>query len=712
MLEAEKRTILLVEDQAVIALSEKRALEKYGYSVVTAPSGEAAIDLLEHNCAIDLILMDINLGDGIDGTEASRRILERHNLPIVFLSSHSEPEIVEKTEKITSYGYILKNSSITVLDASIKMAFKLSEANSKLMERESSLAHAEMIANIGNWKLDLKTRTLEASEGARRIYGIESSISWDVAKEIPLPEYRRMLDQANRELITQGRRIDVEFRIRRANDGKTLWVRNISDYDKKKNMVIGVIEDITSRKLHEEELGRQENLLSSIIESSSESIFAKDLGGRYQLINRTGAKVIGFPQSEILGRTDIDLSPSEMTQSFARDDALVIEGGTTIEREAVFSLDGEEQIFLAHKSPWIDKDGATIGVIGISNNISQLKRLEIETKQFRNRLALAMTSAKLAWWELDTRTWRIYFDERIVGMFGYPPDMFQTAQDFFSLVQPDDQKAIRRAMPLLSSGQIAKYGTECRVMAVGGEYRWYRIIACAIKEGTREAPYNLTGVLMDIDEEKKADNKILSLLGEKDLILKEVHHRMKNNLSTIQSLLLLQAETLDESGAVKALEDASNRVGSMMVLYDRLYRSNALAAVSMKDYLPALTGMIVENFPNKDLVETRMDVMDFELEPRHIQPLGIIINEVITNIMKYAFVGARKGTITLTAFEEEGRVHLGIQDDGVGMPEDTDFKSTKGFGLMLIEMLTQQLNGAIRIERGNGTKVSLEFAKS
>jgi len=139
-----KKTILLVEDEVLIAMSEKMSLEKYGYAVITAHSGENAIEAVENTPGIDLILMDINLGGGIDGTEAAEHILKSRNLPVVFLSSHTEPEIVERTEKITSYGYVVKNTGITVLDASMKMAFKLFDANVKWRQIEGSLRASEV----------------------------------------------------------------------------------------------------------------------------------------------------------------------------------------------------------------------------------------------------------------------------------------------------------------------------------------------------------------------------------------------------------------------------------------------------------------------------------------------------------------------------------------------------------------------------------------
>ena len=129
--------ILFVEDEFLIALLKQRQLENYGYSVQHVSSGEDAVEcVLQNSTNIDLILMDINLGSGIDGKEAAQKILSIKDIPIVFFSSHSDPEIIMQTEKITSYGYVLKDSSIVVLDASIKMALKLFETKNKLNRSE------------------------------------------------------------------------------------------------------------------------------------------------------------------------------------------------------------------------------------------------------------------------------------------------------------------------------------------------------------------------------------------------------------------------------------------------------------------------------------------------------------------------------------------------------------------------------------------------
>jgi len=135
-----QKTILLVEDDVLIAMMGKMELEKTGYKIIHAKTGEEAVNIVStENKKIDLIIMDIDLGKGIDGTEAAKEILKDHTIPVLFLSSHTEKEIVEKTENISSYGYVVKNSCFTVLDASIKMAFKLFEAKQDLQNQFSEI---------------------------------------------------------------------------------------------------------------------------------------------------------------------------------------------------------------------------------------------------------------------------------------------------------------------------------------------------------------------------------------------------------------------------------------------------------------------------------------------------------------------------------------------------------------------------------------------
>jgi two-component sensor histidine kinase len=198
-------------------------------------------------------------------------------------------------------------------------------------------------------------------------------------------------------------------------------------------------------------------------------------------------------------------------------------------------------------------------------------------------------------------------------------------------------------------------------------------------------------------------------IEEKELLLREVHHRMKNNMNTISSLLELQADALGMPEASAALLDAKDRLTSMGILYDKLYRSENVREMPVADYFPTLIAEVVAHFPNRDLVRVDCRMGDFPLGAKSLSTLGIIVNELTTNAMKYAFPSGRIGVITASATLAGGRVRFMFQDDGIGLAEAIDCGRTGGFGLRLVGILIGQMGGSVHIERDGGTRFVMEF---
>ena len=217
----------------------------------------------------------------------------------------------------------------------------------------------------------------------------------------------------------------------------------------------------------------------------------------------------------------------------------------------------------------------------------------------------------------------------------------------------------------------------------------------------------------EIQVRLNAEKEIKALLVEKEIILKEVHHRIKNNMTTLKSILSLHAGMLEERAAQEALFEAESRIHSMMVLYDKLYQSVSFSEMSIKEYIQPLVEQIINNFPNHESVSLKINVQDFILDTKRLQPIGIIINELLTNIMKYAFLDRLDGEILievgLRSNSETKKFFIVIHDNGNGLSDSVDFQNSSGFGLRLIELLAQQLNGTIHIERKNGVRFLLEF---
>jgi len=263
-------------------------------------------------------------------------------------------------------------------------------------------------------------------------------------------------------------------------------------------------------------------------------------------------------------------------------------------------------------------------------------------------------------------------------------------------------------MKKLLEGKIESSTFEKRYIHKSGSMIWGEINICLLNKLVNQSPYFLA-TIVDITERKNSDSSVKTLLAEKMLILKEVHHRIKNNMNTVSSLLSLQAQTVSEPSAVSVLLDARGKIQSMGLLYDKLYKASDFTNLSVKEYLPALVDEVIANFPNANNVKVEILADDFVLDAKRLQPLGLIINELLTNIMKYAFYGREAGLITVSATNVAGHISISVQDDGIGMPESVSFENSSGFGLQLVHALTQQLKGTTRIERNSGTKIELEF---
>ncbi len=483
------RKLLLVEDEMIIALACKKNLEEFGYKVLLAETGESAIALCLGGNGIELVLMDINLGPGIDGPETAIRILKTADLPVVFLSGHAEQEVVVKTESVTSYGYVVKNSSITVLDASIKTAYRLFEANRNLLEINAR--QKEMISK----KFDDRKK--------------------------------------------------VEGEMQEAND--------------------------------------RLRVLSVAIEQSPVTTVITDFEGLIEYVNPKFTDITGYSAEEAIG-----------------------------------------------------------------NNPRILKNPEKASSEYKEL------------WDtiLSGRNWHgVFHNKKKNGDFYWESAVISPVKN--------------------QDGRIAHF--------------------LAIKE--------------DITDRKIAEERIQNLLSEKELILREVHHRIKNNMNTIYGLLLLQAHTLKDAVSIHALEDAANRVHSMMLLYTKLYQAADFSELSVSQYLPSLIDEIIRNFPNNSSVRIETKIDDIVLHVQKLQPLGIIINELLTNIMKYAFAGRDDGLITLSASLRENHVTIELADNGNGMPESVSFAKSTGFGLVLVSGLIKQIEGTIRIEREKGTRIIMEFER-
>jgi len=211
------------------------------------------------------------------------------------------------------------------------------------------------------------------------------------------------------------------------------------------------------------------------------------------------------------------------------------------------------------------------------------------------------------------------------------------------------------------------------------------------------------------EERRRAEKRIAMLLQDKELLLKEVHHRIKNNMNTMKSLLSLQAKTIEDAKAAEVLKDAGSRIQSMGLLYDKIYRSENIRALSAREYIPQLVEEIVAVFPNCEKVQIETEIEDVTLPVDILSPLGIITTELVTNAMKYGFEEVEKGHLQLRFRRMDGKVKYEIRNNGQALPEDFSIEDSRGFGLRLVNMLVQQLDGKIHTGKGRETCFMITF---
>lgn len=214
-----------------------------------------------------------------------------------------------------------------------------------------------------------------------------------------------------------------------------------------------------------------------------------------------------------------------------------------------------------------------------------------------------------------------------------------------------------------------------------------------------------------VEKRKQSEEQTRHSLKEKEVMLKEIHHRVKNNMQVIYSLLNLQSRRITDSSVQAIFEESRNRINSMALIHEKLYRSTDLAYIDFKGYLKSLTDGIAHSYRRND-VSISVDMDPVALDVNVGIPCGLIVNELVSNSLKYAFPEGRKGTIRVGInINSEGDYVLFVEDNGIGFPAGIDFRNTRSLGMQLVNMLTLQIHGSIELSVTEQTKFSITFPR-
>jgi len=282
------------------------------------------------------------------------------------------------------------------------------------------------------------------------------------------------------------------------------------------------------------------------------------------------------------------------------------------------------------------------------------------------------------------------------------------AEDLARIYEEEKQRrrALEEAVEELRREVLARRAVEEELVKAQGA------LEERVKERTRELSQANERLQVEVERRMRVEDHLTASLKEKDVLLSEIHHRVKNNLQIITSLLALQATRVDDEKVRDALSDCQNRVRSIALIHERLYRSRDVAKVDFAEYLQdVLKAFRQTNWERTVSIAITTHVEEICLGISLAIPCSLIINELVTNCLKHAFPDGRRGTVTI-GFRREGedRYVLQVHDDGVGLPPDLDYRSTSSLGLQLVVNLTElQLQGSLQVASGPGTTFTVRF---
>lgn len=367
--------------------------------------------------------------------------------------------------------------------------------------------------------------------------------------------------------------------------------------------------------------------------------------------------------------------------------------GSIYNREVEMVTTSGKRLWLLASGMIVDYQGQP-AILSIHNEITDRKITEDLVRQSEQWFrSLADATESVIFIYIDNRY--VYVNDAITRVTGYTQAEFRAFETVWAIIHPDHREIARQNAIARQQDGDAPSAYEIKVLCKDGSAKWLDLSVGTIEWEGRIAAI---GTGFDVTDRHEAFERVHKLLDEKELILKEAHHRVKNNMMIISSLLSLQAEQVAGTAGEHALRDAAGRAQTMMVLYDKLYRSGGAGTLALDEFVSSLVSEIVGLFYNSEDISLSIDVEKIDIGSRTLSYLGIIINELTTNSMKYGFTTTGTGCITVTARLEDSELVFVYRDDGSGFDTTKAAESTETFGLQMINVLTDQLDGSFSID--------------
>jgi PAS domain S-box-containing protein len=465
------------------------------------------------------------------------------------------------------------------------------------------------------------------------------------------------------------------------------WIWGISAITVFLSLVIFILSvNIMRRRRAEQKQQESLNFLQILMDALPNPVFYKDVQGRYLGCNKACEEAWGISREDLIGKTVFDQHPRDLADIYyARDAELLSNPGVQVYETSIAHAPGTRKNVILHKATFSHLDGTLAGIIGVEVDITARKRAEQEVKN----LAKFPEENPNPVLRVSPEGIILYANQASKALLG------QWGWEVGQPLPGDWRDRILKSLE-------AACGQEMELTYDGRAY--LLTLAPIVDMGY----LNIYGV--DITARKRAEKRILASLKEKEVLLKEIHHRVKNNLQIISTLLSLQIKHRGTQDLAELFQECQNRIRSMALIHESLYNTEDLASINFRDYLAKLSTRLMAAYGSMARgIKISLDGKDVHLDISQAVPCGLIANELLVNALKHAFPGRDAGEIQISIEDTGGRRVLEVRDNGVGLGSDLVLENPTTFGWMMVKNLAKQVGGGLTVRSNGGTSFRIVF---
>jgi len=446
-----------------------------------------------------------------------------------------------------------------------------------------------------------------------------------------------------------------------------------------------------------------------IISTMSNFLIILNIQRKILLVNQSALNLLKYTKEDLIGKNsefifNIGKQEDELFQNVNLNEIGSIKTFETVlktkKNELVPVLMSLSLIKISEKEP--------LGLVCIGNDLTKEKEIKKALEKSERLYSTLVKTDPDSIITTDLYGKILYASQHTLQLYGYKDYTELTGKNILDLIVTNCQAKVKNDLKKTLKDDILR-NLEYKLIKKNG-IQFIGEWNTAVIRDLHESPIAFMITARDITHHKNIEKKMQISIQEKDVLLKEIHHRVKNNLQIISSLLNLQSMYITDEEALDVFKESQNRVKSMAIVHEKLYQSGNFAEINFSEYLRNLASSIYSSYGvDMDIVKLKINADNIFLDINNAIPCGLMINELLTNAIKHAFPNGRLGEISIDFHKKNDKYILTLQDNGIGLPEDLNLEKTKSLGLRLINSLVSQLNGKLEVTSINGTSFKITF---